>query len=87
MVGMFSFLYKITRFILNKSNLQLNLSFKVFISAMMSSLAIFLGGPGDINLVKTIIYPRAVEGIYSILVEYKIITPIEYGPYLVFGLC
>ena len=51
----------------------------MFISAMMSSFAISMGEPGDINLVKTFLYPRALEAVFSLLVEYKIISPFKYG--------
>ena len=81
MCGLFSFLYKFTRLLLNKVEMKANL--KVFISAMMSSFAIFLGEPGDVNLVKTFLYPRAIEGLFNLLVDYRIISPIKYGTQLV----
>ncbi|CDW84167.1 UNKNOWN [Stylonychia lemnae] len=46
---------------------------------MMSSLALLVGNSSDQNLVKTFFYPRAIEAIWSLLVEYKIISPVKYG--------
>ncbi|CDW88724.1 UNKNOWN [Stylonychia lemnae] len=48
----------------------------------MSSLGLFIADQKDLNLLKVFILPRAIEAVYNLLVEKKIITPIKYGTQL-----
>ena len=52
---------------------------KLFIASAASSLAILGLPPKDISLLKAILYPRAIEGLYSLLKERGLIKPLPYG--------
>ena len=75
----FSFLYKATRCFIQKFKIPLTLDQTVFISSLMSSLGLLLAKESDLNLIKVLIYPRALEAIYNILKAKGIIKPIKYG--------
>jgi hypothetical protein len=79
MTGLFSFLFKFTRFIIRKLNLKINRDSEVMMAALVSSMALKLAEAKDMNLLKLLIYPRAIESIYSLLVEKGIIKPIKNG--------
>ena len=52
---------------------------EVFVAALLSSLALFLADKKDLHLLKLLIYPRALEALYALLVEKGIVKPIRYG--------
>lgn len=79
MCGLFSFLFKFTRYLIRKFKISISLDKEVFIAAAMSSLSLFLADARDQNLLKVFVLPRAAEAFYSILVEKGIISPIKYG--------
>ena len=84
MCGLFSFNYKFTHFILEKSDvLKHSKDRRVFVAALMSSTALFLAQRGDYELLKVLIVPRAFEAIYALLVERGVITPIKHGETMV----
>ena len=55
----------------------------VFIGGVISSLALFLANRRDLEILKVLIYPRAFEAIYALLVEKGIIKPIKHGETMV----
>ena len=84
MSGMFSFLYKFSRYLFDKFEvLEGKKDTRVFISALMSSLALFLLERRDLEILKVLIYPRFVEALYNLAVERGYIKPIPYGESLV----
>ena len=52
----------------------------------MSSFALFLLERRDLEILKVLIFPRAVEALYTLAVEKGYIKPIKYGETLVSGL-
>ena len=51
----------------------------MFLAAVFSSFALFHANANDLNLIKVIIYPRAIEAVYNLLKSKGIIKPIKYG--------
>ena len=49
---------------------------------MASSIALFLADQKDMNLLKLLILPRALESIYCLLEERGVVKPIPHGPTL-----
>ena len=77
--GGFSFLFKFTRYLIQKFELKLTLDLEVLISAMVSSLALYVMDPKDMKIVNLLVYPRACEAVYSILKERGYVQPLEWG--------
>mmetsp|Transcript_37746 Transcript_37746/g.36200 ORF Transcript_37746/g.36200 Transcript_37746/m.36200 type:complete len:114 (-) Transcript_37746:34-375(-) len=46
---------------------------------MLSSTALLLAKSNDLNLIKVLIYPRALEAIYNVMKEKGFVKPIKYG--------
>jgi hypothetical protein len=87
MAGLFSFAFKFSRYLLDKLDiLKGDTDNQVFIGALFSSLTLFLLERRDLEILKVLIFPRAVEAIYALLVEKGYIKPIPYGETLVSGL-
>ncbi|CDW86741.1 UNKNOWN [Stylonychia lemnae] len=82
MVFSLSFLYKITRLVIKKAGIKISRDLEVFISASISSLSLFLADSKDMNLLKVMIFPRAIEALYALLKERGIIKPIKNGEYM-----
>ena len=84
MSGMFSFLYKFTRYLFDRFEvMEGKHDTRVFISALISSFALFLLERRDIEILKVLIYPRFVDALYNLAVERGYIKPIPYGESLV----
>ena len=49
----------------------------------MSSLGLLLAQRSDIEILKVLIFPRAFESLYALLVERGIIKPIKHGETIV----
>ena len=49
----------------------------------MSSFALFLASRRDLEVMKVLIFPRACEAFYTLLVEKRIIKPIKHGETIV----
>ena len=71
--GLFSISYRIVRLILKKLGFQLGKDLEIFIACLISGSTLLLHNRNDINLIKTITYPRAFEALYNILIEKNII--------------
>lgn len=49
----------------------------------MSSLSLFLANRRDVEIMKVMIFPRAFEALYTLLVEKGLIKPFKHGETLV----
>ena len=77
--GLFSFLYKACRCLIKKMQIPMTLDLEVFCASLLSSTSLLLAKQSDLNLIKVLIYPRALEAIFNILKEKGYIRPIKYG--------
>lgn len=68
-----------TRYLINFFKLELNKDLEVFLASMASSVALFLADPKDMNLLKLLILPRALESIYCLLEEKGLVKPLPHG--------
>ena len=48
-------------------------------SSLIASLTLFIAREKDITLIKIMLYPRAVDAIYHLLIEKGIVKPIKHG--------
>lgn len=51
----------------------------MFIAALFSALGLLIHKREDLNLMKVIIYPRALEALYNLLVEKNVVKPVKHG--------
>ncbi len=86
MCGTIFLLFQTTRMLIRKLEIDITRESEVFISAMVSSLALFAADKGDIGIIKAIIYPRAAEAIYSLLKEKGLARPVKHGEGILFSL-
>ena len=63
-VGLFSGLYKLARCLLNKYMPNMKTEYKTYLSGMISSLALLFANTGEKNILKMLVYPRALECIF-----------------------
>lgn len=59
--------------------MKMSLDLEVLIASMVSSFALHLLHQKDMNLIKILVYPRAIEAVYSLLKEKGYVKPIPYG--------
>ncbi len=81
MTAGFSFLYKITRYLMERSDIKVGRDLQVFVASMVASLALHLADPKDMNLLKLLIFPRALESIWALLEEKGLVKPISNGSF------
>lgn len=79
MSGSFSFFYKFTRYLMERMQVKMGRDLQVFVASMAASLALFLADAKDMNLLKLLIFPRALESIWALLEEKGIVKPIPHG--------
>eukprot|EP00347_Sterkiella_histriomuscorum_P013467 403364603 len=82
-----TFVYKLLRFLMQRLKLNLSRDSQVFLAAALSSLSLLIAHPNDLNLLKILIFPRAIEALYYLLVERGILRPIPNGEYLMISIC
>lgn len=57
---------------------------QIFIAAGISSLSLYFASSKDMNLLKLVLFPRAIESIYCLMKEKGWIKPIKHGEILFF---
>ena len=82
MSGGLSFLFKFSRYLIQKYEIKMSLDMEVFVSAMLASLALYLMDPKDQSIVYLLLYPRACEAVYSLLKERGYMRAVPGGEYL-----
>ena len=82
MSGGLSFLFKFSRYLIQKYEIKVSLDMEVFISAMIASLSLYLMDPKDQSIIYLLLYPRACEAVYSLLKEKGLMMPVKGGEYL-----
>ena len=75
--GLFSFIFKVARRILAPHKFSKDI--ELFLAAALSSVSIYVLPPKDMTLLKVLLYPRAIEGLYSLLKEKGLVKPLPYG--------
>ena len=79
-----TFIYKSLRLIMDRLKIEWSRDLQIFIAAGISSLSLYLASSKDMNLLKLLLFPRAIESIYCLLKERGYIKPIKHGEILFF---
>ena len=79
LTGLFSLFFNIPKLIMRKLNFNLSPQKEGFICGLFSSLALLFATPGEVSIIKLVIYPRVIECIFEILCEKGILKKFKHG--------
>ena len=87
--GLFSLFFNVTRYVLRKvmgKDNKMGEQYEGFICGLVGSLALFFANSGEMSLVKLVVYPRAIECLFELMVERGILRKFKYGDIIAYAL-